>query len=108
MSDSSHTCLDTLFELMAIPAPTGQEEPVLAWCRDRWASMGAEVHVSLIGNGPRLLLQGHVILSTSLSHYFNRRLSRMPNPLGSRRCVQGCMLVRPARSLFLLEVGARV
>jgi len=30
MSTSSHACIDTLFELMAIAAPTVQEEPVLA------------------------------------------------------------------------------
>ncbi|HYI25863.1 MAG TPA: M42 family peptidase [Thermomicrobiales bacterium] len=63
----AQTCLDTLFELMALPAPTGQEEPALAWCRQRWAELGADVEVSPIGNvlahaggsGPRLLLQGH-------------------------------------------------
>lgn len=59
--------VDTLLELMALPAPSGQEEPVLAWCREHWAALGAEVTVSPIGNvtartpgnGPRLLLQGH-------------------------------------------------
>src|SRR5690606_25843897 len=38
-----------------------------AWCRERWAALGAEVEVTPIGNviahvggtGPRLLLQGH-------------------------------------------------
>jgi len=67
MSTTSHSCLDTLFELMAIAAPTGQEEPVLAWCCERWAGLGAEVTITPIGNvvahvqgnGPRLLLQGH-------------------------------------------------
>jgi|SRR5579884_2066799 len=57
----------TLIELMALPGPTGQEEPVLAWCRERWAALGAEVNATPIGNvvahvggaGPRLLLQGH-------------------------------------------------
>jgi endoglucanase len=59
--------LDTLIELMELPAPTGQEEPVLAWCRHRWAELGGEVTIQPIGNvvarfpgtGPRLLLQGH-------------------------------------------------
>lgn len=59
--------IETLIELMEMPAPTGQEEPVLAWCRDRWRRLGAEIRVTPIGNvlahlrgrGPRLLLQGH-------------------------------------------------
>jgi endoglucanase len=59
--------IETLIELMEMPAPTGQEEPVLAWCRERWRQLGAEVRVTPIGNvlahlpgrGPRLLLQGH-------------------------------------------------
>ena len=62
-----HPVIETLFELMALPAPTGQEEPVLAWCRDRWSELGATVTTQPIGNvlahfsgdGPRLLLQGH-------------------------------------------------
>jgi putative aminopeptidase FrvX len=67
MSSESVTPLDTLIELMALPGPTGQEEPVLAWCRERWAALGAKVKPTPIGNvvahvggtGPRLLLQGH-------------------------------------------------
>ncbi|MDQ3655397.1 MAG: M42 family peptidase [Chloroflexota bacterium] len=67
MTEESATPLDTLIELMALPAPTGQEEPVLAWCRERWSALGAEIQVTPIGNvvanvggnGPRLLLQGH-------------------------------------------------
>ncbi|MGH2550993.1 MAG: M42 family metallopeptidase [Thermomicrobiales bacterium] len=63
----SVTVLETLIELMELAAPTGQEEPVLAWCRDRWSSLGAEVEVQPIGNvlaripgnGPKLLIQGH-------------------------------------------------
>lgn len=59
--------METLFELMALPAPTGQEEPVLSWCRRRWGKPGAEITIQPIGNvlaripgsGPRLLLQGH-------------------------------------------------
>jgi endoglucanase len=61
------TILDTLTELMELPAPTGQEEPVLAWCRRRWAELGGDVTAQPIGNvvarfpadGPRLLIQGH-------------------------------------------------
>lgn len=63
----AETVLETLAELMELPGPTGQEEPVLAWCRDRWAALGAEVCSTPIGNvvaraggsGPRLLIQGH-------------------------------------------------
>jgi endoglucanase len=63
----SRSVLDTLIELMELPAPTGQEEPVLAWCRQRWAELGGDVTVQPIGNvlarfpgaGPRLLIQGH-------------------------------------------------
>lgn len=59
--------VDTLLDLMALPAPSGQEEPVLAWCREAWTSLGAEVETTPIGNvyahigetGPRVLLQGH-------------------------------------------------
>ncbi len=62
-----HGLIETMIELMELPGPTGQEEPVLAWCRERWADLGAEVTSSPIGNvlarvpgnGPRLLLQGH-------------------------------------------------
>lgn len=64
---ASPRLIDTLIELMELPGPTGQEEPVLAWCRSRWAERGAEVRATPIGNviahiggrGPRLLLQGH-------------------------------------------------
>lgn len=67
MRSPHSSVVDTLLDLMALPAPSGQEEPVLAWCRDTWASLGATVEVSPIGNvlahvpgnGPRLLLQGH-------------------------------------------------
>lgn len=67
MSNEQPACIDTLLELMALPGPTGQEEPVLAWCRARWAALGADIEVAPIGNvlahfggsGPRLLLQGH-------------------------------------------------
>jgi endoglucanase len=67
MSTLPESVVETLLELMALPAPSGQEEPVLAWCRDTWASLGAAVEFTPIGNvlahvpgnGPRLLLQGH-------------------------------------------------
>jgi endoglucanase len=59
--------VDTLMNLMELAGPTGQEEPVLAWCRETWAALEAEVTVSPIGNvfarvkadGPRLLVEGH-------------------------------------------------
>src|SRR5215213_11539497 len=59
--------IETMIELMELLGPTGQEEPVLAWCREVWTSFGAKVTVSPIGNvtahiggrGPRLLIQGH-------------------------------------------------
>ncbi|MBA3274344.1 MAG: hypothetical protein H0T72_01015, partial [Chloroflexia bacterium] len=50
MANESPTPLDTLIELMALPAPTGQEEPVLAWCRERWTALGADVRATPIGN----------------------------------------------------------
>lgn len=67
MTDAEHDLVATLTELMALPGPTGQEEPVLAWCRRRWADLGAEIESTPVGNvlgrigghGPRLLLQGH-------------------------------------------------
>ena len=66
-TEAMSVLVDTLIELMEMPGPTGQEEPVLAWCRRRWAALGADVRVTPIGNilahaggsGPRLLLQGH-------------------------------------------------
>src|SRR5262249_37262590 len=66
-TEPSSALIETLIELMELPGPTGQEEPVLAWCRHRWQQLGAEVRVTPIGNvlahvpgaGPRLLLQGH-------------------------------------------------
>ena len=59
--------IETMIELMELPGPTGQEEPVLAWCRETWAVLGAELCVSRVGNvtarirghGPKLLVQGH-------------------------------------------------
>ena len=52
---------------MEMVGPTGQEEPVLSWCREIWAALGAEITVTPIGNvlaripgsGPRLLIEGH-------------------------------------------------
>jgi tetrahedral aminopeptidase len=65
--DDDSALVDTLIELMELPGPTGQEEPVLAWCRGRWSALGARISVAPVGNvlahvggrGPRLLLQGH-------------------------------------------------
>ena len=67
MEGSGSTLIDTMIELMELPGPTGQEEPVLAWCRRRWEGLGADVTTTPIGNvvarvggeGPRLLIQGH-------------------------------------------------
>lgn len=69
MSSIEHSpeLIETLIELMELAGPSGQEEPVLAWCRSRWSALGAEVIASpvgnvvahLPGNGPRVLLQGH-------------------------------------------------
>ena len=64
MADSLY---ETLEELMEMAAPTGQEEPVLAWCRTRWSEAGADVTVQPLGNvlahvpgpGPRVLIQAH-------------------------------------------------
>jgi tetrahedral aminopeptidase len=64
---SSQSLVEKLIELMELPAPTGQEEIVLAWCRERWRALGAQVESTPIGNviahisgpGPKLLLQGH-------------------------------------------------
>lgn len=67
MSTDSSPVVQTLVELMELPGPTGQEEPILAWCRERWSSFCSDVNVTPIGNvlahvggnGPRLLIQGH-------------------------------------------------
>lgn len=67
MPDTNSPLSATLIELMELPGPTGQEEPVLAWCREHWAALGAGVSSTPIGNviarvpgkGPKLLIQGH-------------------------------------------------
>ena len=41
MPDTNSPLSATLIELMELPGPTGQEEPVLAWCREHWAALGA-------------------------------------------------------------------
>jgi putative aminopeptidase FrvX len=66
-SGLGESVVDTLAHLMEMAGPTGQEEPVLAWCRETWAALGAEITVTPIGNvlaripgpGPRLLIEGH-------------------------------------------------
>ncbi|MEZ4498021.1 MAG: M42 family peptidase [Thermomicrobiales bacterium] len=63
----ANSLYETLKELMEMAAPTGQEEPVLAWCRTRWSEAGADVTVQPLGNvlahvpgpGPRVLIQAH-------------------------------------------------
>jgi endoglucanase len=67
MTNHRSPATEILLELMSLPAPSGQEEPVLEWCRHRWGALGADVEVTPIGNvlarigesGPRILLQGH-------------------------------------------------
>ncbi|MEZ4625678.1 MAG: hypothetical protein R2843_12985 [Thermomicrobiales bacterium] len=63
----ANSLYETLKELMEMAAPTGQEEPVLAWCRTRWSEAGADVTVQppatlahVPGPGPRVLIQAHV------------------------------------------------
>ncbi|HEX3724475.1 MAG TPA: M20/M25/M40 family metallo-hydrolase [Nitrolancea sp.] len=58
---------ELLRELMEIPGPTGQEERVMAWLRERWAPRTKRIWTSKVGNllahvggeGPILLIQGH-------------------------------------------------
>ena len=57
-----------LKELLEIPGPTGQEEAVRVWLRERWRGRMAEWHEDPVGNitcrvggaGPRLLIQAHM------------------------------------------------
>lgn len=66
-ASTKQTLTESLIELMELPGPTGQEEPVLAWCRRRWHELGGDIESTPIGNviarfkgdGPRLLIQGH-------------------------------------------------
>ena len=101
---------------MALPAPTGQEEPVLAWCRQRWAGLGAEVEVTPIGNvlahaggtGPRLLLQGHADeISFIVRSIDDRGFVWLADGQGSRRTFHDRYPVgQPA--LILTRTGERV
>lgn len=58
---------ELLRELMEIPGPTGQEQQVMAWLRERWAPRTKRIWTSKVGNllahvggqGPILLVQGH-------------------------------------------------
>ncbi|HUG16018.1 MAG TPA: M20/M25/M40 family metallo-hydrolase [Thermomicrobiales bacterium] len=58
---------ETLKALMEIPGPTGREERVMEWLRDRWEPRSERVWLSKVGNllahvgggGPKLLIQGH-------------------------------------------------
>jgi putative aminopeptidase FrvX len=57
-----------LRELTAIPGPSGQEEAVRVWLRERWRARMAEWHEDPVGNivcrvggcGPKLLVQAHM------------------------------------------------
>jgi putative aminopeptidase FrvX len=52
---------------MALPGPTGQEQQVTAWLRERWSDRAERVWTTRVGNllahvggrGPKLLLQAH-------------------------------------------------
>jgi endoglucanase len=56
-----------LRDLMELPGPTGQEERVMAWLRERWQGRVTRLWESKVGNllahvggqGPKLLIQGH-------------------------------------------------
>ncbi|MDP9374723.1 MAG: M42 family peptidase [Chloroflexota bacterium] len=58
---------ELLRELMELPGPTGQEQRVMAWLRERWAGRVERLWTSKVGNllahvggrGPTLLVQGH-------------------------------------------------
>lgn len=58
---------ETLKALMEIPGPTGREERVMDWLRQRWEPRSQHVWLSKVGNllahvggsGPKLLIQGH-------------------------------------------------
>ncbi len=73
MTDTAATAAnDRLFsliaELTAIAGPSGQEEAVRVWLRDRWQGRMAEWHEDPVGNivcrvggsGPKLLVQAHM------------------------------------------------
>ena len=57
----------TLRTLMELPGPTGQEQRVMAWLRERWTPRTERIWTTKVGNllahvggrGPILLLQGH-------------------------------------------------
>ena len=57
-----------LKELLEIPGPSGQEEAVRVWLRERWRGRMAEWHEDPVGNivcrvggsGPKLLVQAHM------------------------------------------------
>jgi putative aminopeptidase FrvX len=54
-------------ELMEIPGPTGREQRVMSWLRDRWSgkaqrvwtAKGGNLFAHVGGTGPRLLVEGH-------------------------------------------------
>jgi tetrahedral aminopeptidase len=58
---------ETLKALMEVPGPTGREERVMEWLRQRWEPRSQRVWLTKVGNlvahvggnGPKLLIQGH-------------------------------------------------
>src|SRR5579884_504215 len=64
---TTETMFDLVRTLTELPGPTGHEDAVQDWLRERWAGDGAEVRRTRVGNmlakvggsGPRLLLLGH-------------------------------------------------
>lgn len=65
---SDDRIVDLLREICGIPGPTGHEEAVRVWLRERWRTRMAEWREDGVGNllchvggrGPRLLLQAHM------------------------------------------------
>ena len=67
-ADASDRVFDLLRDVLEIPGPTGQEELVRVWLRERWQRRMAAWHEDPVGNivcrvggsGPKLLVQAHM------------------------------------------------
>jgi putative aminopeptidase FrvX len=67
-ADASDRVFDLLKDVLEIPGPTGQEELVRVWLRERWQGRMAVWHEDPVGNivcrvggsGPKLLVQAHM------------------------------------------------